>query len=755
MTRSFPRFQMMASAVVMATVASTAMAVDLAVTSVELIQGAQFGTTTLVGGRPTMVRVKVSVTGQTTSQANVDAIIRVNVGGLQVDGSPFFSRNGPITAPITPSSQNVNDTINFTIVAPVSSDVDFEVVLDPLNKVAETNEANNFFRVSNAVFACRKTLDVGYVSVNYTLGGGQPPAATIEPGIGDSFMRGIYAVAELNYHRSPLGPLNWTSDINASDASLLNTLQTIRLTQIPAVGHARPEFLFGWLPGNPFSGNGEANGIPGDVAFGNTESTRFQRTFAHEIGHCWGRSHTSNTIGVVGFDVEHHLANPLTLGQTHAASQYDVMVAGQLTNVAWVDSGTYLDCLTDSRSQCSAFSPPGGGEDPASDAQRVLQISGTYQHKTGRIDLSPVNQIDLAAPTADDARGDLLLQSFGAGGDLLSSVRWRSATSRESCAECLRGQAHMHEHSPVSILIPATVANQAPARIDLRDLKSGRLLATRTRTASAPHVVSLGSRTIDGVGVASHNKTGPFVELFWDATDADGDALSADLLLSCDGGQSWSAIGVNQRGASMKFSLSDIPVAPSGQGIIKLRMTDGLNVIDAEMPAAFGLFGGQAEGSIAGESDWSNLWLVNAPDINLITPNNNESYPAGASILLHASGWDLEDQFLPDTAFTWTSSIAGAIGTGRQIFVANLAPGVHTITLRGTDSGGSYVEKTVSVTVTPRVIFSADIDGDGLVNGVDLSMMLSNWGGAGIGDLNFDGVVGGADLTSLISGWTG
>ncbi len=762
----FLRFHVIATALVSTVLATSAIAGDLAVTSVDLTQGAQFGTTTLVGGRSTMVRVKVAVTGQTVSQSNVDAVLRVYVGGQQMVGSPFFSRNGPITAPITPNVFNVNDTINFTIVAPVSTDVDFEVFLDPLNKVTESNETNNLFLLSNKVFSCRKTLDVAYVSVNYTPGGGQPVAATIEPGVGDGFMRGIYAVAELNYHRSPLGPLNWTSDINSSSSALLSSLQTIRLTTIPAAGYARPEFIYGWLPGNPFSGNGQASGIPGDAAFGNTESSRFQRTFAHEIGHCWGRSHTSNAIATVGFDVEHHLISPLSLGQTHATTQYDVMVAGQLTNVAWVDSGTYLDCLTDTRSQCTAFAPPGGGENPASDAQRVLQISGSYQHqvdrKPSRIELSPVNQIDLASPTADDAQGDVLLQSFAAGGELLSSVRWKSATTRESCAQCVNGRPHLHANSAVSILIPAAVANQEPARIELRDLKSGNLLATRTRTASAPHIASLGSRMIDGVGVASHSGTGPFVELFWDATDADGDALSADILLSCDGGQSWSAIGVNQRGASMKFALSDIPVAKNEQGIVKVRVTDGLNVVDAEMPTSIGHFGLGAsgskvldEGSIAGDSQWSNSWLVNVPDIHLISPNASQSYPFGASILLHASGWDLEDQFLPDTAFTWTSSIAGAIGTGRQILVSTLNPGTHLITLRGTDSGGSFVEKSVSIIVTARVIFGADINGDSIVNGIDLSAMLANWGGSGIGDLNFDGLVGGPDLAALLAGWTG
>ena len=744
------------SALLAASLVTTASAVDLVVTSVEFTQGAQFGgATTLVAQRPTAVRVKVGVTGQTTAQANVEAVMRMSVGGVQVAGSPYWSRNGPITAPISPNSANVNDTLNFTVVAPVSADVDFVIVLDPHNRIAETNETNNTFTVSNKNFVCRKVLDVAYVSVNYTPGGGQPVAATIEPGVGDAFMRGIYAVAELNYHRSPLGPLTWTQSINSSDAALLSSLSTIRTSTIPAAGYLRPEFIYGWLPGNPFSGNGEANGVPGDAAFGNTESSRFQRTFAHEIGHCWGRSHTNNSIGYVGFDVEHHLASPLLLGQTHATAQYDVMVAGMLTNQAWVDSGTYNDCLTDSRSQCAASSGDGGTQDGgASDWERCLHISGAYDHSARTVELFPANLVDAVSPTRDDATGDLLLQTFSARGALLSSIRWLSATTRESCASD-PGNPHLHARSPVTLFAPHAVRGETVSRVELRDLRSGRILAARRASRHAPAIAALGSRRVEGEVVASHTGEGPFVELHWDASDADREPLHADVLYSRDAGASWSPISVNVEGGAVRFSLADIPAAIGGQGVVKVRVTDGLRFTDAEMPAAFGEFGGAAEGSVAGGSDWSDLLGNNPPDIHLLHPNPNQTYPQGAAVLLHASGWDLEQQYLPDSAFTWTSSLGGPIGTGRQLLVTTLAPGIHTITLTGTDAEGLSVTKSATIAVTARALVSPDVDGDGSVDGIDLSIVLSNWGGTGVGDLDFDGVVGGADLTVIFSGWTG
>lgn len=48
---------------------------------------------------------------------------------------------------------------------------------------------------------------------------------------------------------------------------------------------------------------------------------------------------------------------------------------------------------------------------------------------------------------------------------------------------------------------------------------------------------------------------------------------------------------------------------------------------------------------------------------------------------------------------------------------------------------------------------AADITGDGIVDGADLTALLGNWNGSGIGDFNGDGIVDGADLTFLLGQW--
>ncbi|MCA9284826.1 MAG: esterase-like activity of phytase family protein [Phycisphaerales bacterium] len=60
--------------------------------------------------------------------------------------------------------------------------------------------------------------------------------------------------------------------------------------------------------------------------------------------------------------------------------------------------------------------------------------------------------------------------------------------------------------------------------------------------------------------------------------------------------------------------------------------------------------------------------------------------------------------------------------------------------------------------VTHFVLLAAlgqgDLDGDGLVNGADLGLLLSQWGGPGTADLNGNGIVDGADLGLLLAAWS-
>ncbi len=70
-----------AFAAVATTLASAADGADLSVSSITVVQAVQLGSTTLVGDRSAMVRVKVAVTGSTVALAGVDARLRTFVDG--------------------------------------------------------------------------------------------------------------------------------------------------------------------------------------------------------------------------------------------------------------------------------------------------------------------------------------------------------------------------------------------------------------------------------------------------------------------------------------------------------------------------------------------------------------------------------------------------------------------------------------------------------------------------------------------------
>ncbi|MCA9286109.1 MAG: hypothetical protein KDA22_12870 [Phycisphaerales bacterium] len=75
--------------------------------------------------------------------------------------------------------------------------------------------------------------------------------------------------------------------------------------------------------------------------------------------------------------------------------------------------------------------------------------------------------------------------------------------------------------------------------------------------------------------------------------------------------------------------------------------------------------------------------------------------------------------------------------------------------LTGTAAG---LDVSMAIGFVPIVIASpipilGDLDGNGVVDGADLGLLLSNWNESGIGDLNADGIVDGSDLGLLLANW--
>jgi hypothetical protein len=140
--------------------------------------------------------------------------------------------------------------------------------------------------------------------------------------------------------------------LGSDGSALLNLLESCRqLIVSNGLGANETTFLYGWLAGNPIAGNGLAS-VGGRVAFGNTQPSRGQRSYAHELTHNFGFNHVNNKIDEVGWDVGARLPNnPATNNTTGrvkpagATGLFDIQVGGQLTNSAWVDTPKYISLL--------------------------------------------------------------------------------------------------------------------------------------------------------------------------------------------------------------------------------------------------------------------------------------------------------------------------------------------------------------------------------------------------------------------------
>ena len=56
---------------------------------------------------------------------------------------------------------------------------------------------------------------------------------------------------------------------------------------------------------------------------------------------------------------------------------------------------------------------------------------------------------------------------------------------------------------------------------------------------------------------------------------------------------------------------------------------------------------------------------------------------------------------------------------------------------------------------TTEELMAGDLNGDGIINSIDLGILLNAWGASGSSaDLNGNGIVDSADIAVLLSNWT-
>jgi len=91
------------------------------------------------------------------------------------------------------------------------------------------------------------------------------------------------------------------------------------------------------------------------------------------------------------------------------------------------------------------------------------------------------------------------------------------------------------------------------------------------------------------------------------------------------------------------------------------------------------------------------------PVIAIQAPADGAALLAGRPIVLTATATDVEDGDLA-ARVRWTSSLAGALGSGGTLTVPALATGTHVLTATVTDRDGAAASASVRVTVSPAAL---------------------------------------------------
>ncbi len=227
--------------------------------------------------------------------------------------------------------------------------------------------------------------------------------------------------------------------------------------------------------------------------------------------------------------------------------------------------------------------------------------------------------------------------------------------------------------------IPDTVREYVfTRRYDAREVWRKRALGTLATRLDAP---------------ASGTVLGNEFTARWTSSATDdprGTNLLHMLLFSTDGGATWQTAGHRVRGTNETIRTDFLPA--TGALILRLVTSDGFTSVESR---------------VAGLSVGNR-----APRPKIDSPLDGAEASTGTVWRLSGFAHDIEDGIL--TNGTWSSSRDGVLGQGMQLDGIVLSPGVHTIRLTVTDSGGSGAFAECTVTVRLMVNVDLKIDADAL-----------------------------------------
>jgi len=217
--------------------------------------------------------------------------------------------------------------------------------------------------------------------------------------------------------------------------------------------------------------------------------------------------------------------------------------------------------------------------------------------------------------------------------------------------------------------------------------------------------------------------------------ESTGSLFALEMAISDDGAKLYAAAGISGDGQSvLGFSIDD----QSGE----LSPLPGSPFTSPGSSPAHIVLSEDDQWAFVGHGSDATIWSFAIEDDGALTPTG-EMFDVG----FQGSIGDLA--IMDDILFVSDETSAFDNQTGVYTFQIDETDGSFSIIGMFSTQGG----RPQAIALWNPAGPAADLNGDGVVDGADLGLLLGQWGADGPADLNDDGVVDGADLGLLLGAW--
>ncbi len=499
------------------------------------------------------------------------------------------------------------------------------------------------------------------------------------------------------------GDGNWHDDRNLCASRYTNSQTNwIRIVQdgfFSAIFN--PKFYYGMISDGAAFPRGQAccgtklsTGPAGSGTWGWDNDGSYADWYAaHEIGHTLGRAHPSPGSAACGQSASDP-SYPYTGAQIGASNNYEGFDAGDsfysvpravYPGTTWYDVMSYCDnqWISDytyrgmynfmtggplvmsmgdeSELPILEMQPEDGVKTQPASAQSALvsgdwlMVQGTIINGTNTASLQKLTRLSETAGLPAIVAGGYSIRLTDMGGSTLADYPFTPTPGEEATPDLLG----------VSQIVTMTAGARQVRIVRLSD---GLTLATQAISANAPVVSNVALQS-------PSNPVAGTVTLAWNASDADGDALTFDVFYSNNGGSSFVSV---QSGVSGNSASIDTSTLGGGNGFFRVVASDGVNTGQADSPAY--------------------TFADKPPMPMILTPGDNHVVNYGQLVNFSGAAMDWQDGGITGANLEWSNQ-NGVLGTGELLSVSNLPVGVNTITLKATNSKGQSATATITVIV--------------------------------------------------------